>query len=102
MMIIVTRFFSVLLRGDHHLSALPAGRLDDRVTVVGFVGNPRLGFLTFHQRLGVRDVGLLAGAQEAFDRVAQGIDDNVDFAAETASGTAETRAGLPPFWPAAC
>src|SRR4029078_26285 len=75
MLIIGPRFFPVLLRGDHYLSPLPAGRLDDRIAVVGFVGDPRLGLLSFHQGLSLCDVGLLAGTQRTRDRVAQGIDD---------------------------
>src|SRR5947209_1899226 len=54
------------------------------------------------QRLGLGDVGRLARRQEELDRVAEGVDQDVDLGAESAPGTAEGLAPLPPFFPAAC
>src|SRR4051794_14415756 len=102
MLVIIARHFPVLLRRDHRLGPLPPRRLHDRVTVEGLVGDERTRLVPLHQRLGLRDVRLLAPRQDELDRVAQGVDENVDLGAESAPRAAEGLAPLPPLFPAAC
>ena len=102
MLVIVTRHLPVLLRRDHRLGPLPLRRGDDRIAVVSLVGDERIRLVPPHQRLGLRDVRRLARRQEELDRVAQGVDEDVDLRAESVPGTAQGLICLPPFFPAAC
>src|SRR6516164_409723 len=89
MLVIITSHLSVLLRRDHRLATLPPRRPDDRVTVVGLVEDVGIRLMGIDQRLGSRDVGLLAPRQEELDRVPQGIDGDVDLGREAAPRAAQ-------------
>src|SRR5215472_8797444 len=102
MLVIIARHFPVLLGRDHRLRPLPPRRLNDRIAVERLVGDERPRPVPSHQRLGPGDVRLLAPRQDELDRVAQGVDEDVDLGAEPAFGTAERLVPLPPFSPAAC
>ena len=102
MFVIITWHFPVLLRRDHRLAPLSIRRRHDRIAVVRLVEQIGPRPMLLDQRLGVRDVRLLAGRQDELDGVAQGVDQDVDFRAESAPGAAESRIALPPFLPAAC
>ena len=102
MFVIITRHLPILLRRDHRLGSPPLRRRHDRVAVVGLVGDDRPRLVVPHQRLGLRDVRLLPRRQDELDRIAEGVDDDVELRAESAPGTAEGLTSLPPFFPAAC
>jgi len=102
MLVILTWHLAILLRRDHRHGPLALRRRHDRIAVVGLVGDECIGIVPLHQRLGLGDVRPLATGQDEFDRVAQGVDDDVELGAESAPGAAEGLAGLPPFFPAAC
>ena len=102
MFVIITWHFPVLLRRDHRLTPLSLRRRHDRIAIVRLVEAIGSRLMPFYQRLGLRDVRHLTSGQDELDRIAQGVDQNVDFRAESASGTAKRRIALPPFLPAAC
>jgi hypothetical protein len=101
-LILITRHLPMLLGRDYCLGTLPLRRLHDGVAVVGLVGDERIRLMPRDQGLSLRDVRLLTGRQDEFDRVPQRIDRDVDLGAESAAGTAEGLVVLPPFFPAAC
>ena len=85
MLIVIARHLPVPLRRDHCLTALPLGRRDDRIAVLGLVKDVRLRLMSLDQGFALRDVGLLATAQDELDGIAQGIDERVNFGAQSAT-----------------
>lgn len=102
MLVIITWDLPVLLRWDHRLTPLLLRRRHHRIAVVRLVEEVCSRLMPQDQWRGLRDIRHLTGRQEELDRVAQGVDEDVDFRAESASGTAESRVALSPFLPAAC
>ena len=95
------------------LRARPVGRNDrlhagfvdmitEPVLVIGFVGQQMFARQAFHQTLGLGDVVPLPRRQDEAQRIAQGIDGDVDLAAQPAARTSDGLILSPPFAPAAC
>ena len=101
-LVVIARHLAALLRRDHCLGPLAFRRSHDRVAVIGLVGDERIGIMPPHQGLRLSDVRRLTRRQDELDRVAQGVDEDVDLRAESAPGTTEGLAALPPPFPAAC
>ena len=77
-------------------------RVDEGVGVEGLVGDQSAGIDGFDQRLGASQIVLLARAEHHLDRIAEGIDERVNFGGQSAAGSAD---GLRTvfFWaPALC
>src|SRR5512135_3717052 len=104
MLVIIARHLPVLLRRDHRLGPLALRRTHDRIAVVRLVGDERPRLVPFPPRLGLGNVGFLAPRTNELDRVAQGVDEDVDLGAESAPRTAQSRSVGYPFFsaPAAC
>src|SRR5450759_2706886 len=104
MLVIITRHLPVLLRRDHGLGIRPLRRPHDRIAIVRLVEDVRIRLMPLDQRLGLRNVGLLARCQDELDRVAQGVDEDVDLGAESAPRTAQRLIVVYPLFsaPAAC
>jgi hypothetical protein len=62
---------------------------DQGVGVIGLVGQEGSRTDPGQQRLGLAKIGGLAGGQGDADRIAQGVDDNVDLGGQSASGAAD-------------
>ncbi len=79
MFVIITWHFPVLLRRDHRLTSLSLRRRHDRIAVVRLVEKIGFRLMLLDQRLGLRDVRRLTGRQDELDRVAQGVDEDMEF-----------------------
>lgn len=62
---------------------------DQGVGVIGLVGQEGSRTDSGQQRLGLAKIGGLAGGQRDADRIAQGVDDDVDLGGQSASGAAD-------------
>ena len=67
----------------------PLQGLDQGVGVIGLVGQEGLRTDFSQQRLGLAKVGRLSGREREGDRIAQSIDDRVDFGGQSASVAAD-------------
>ena len=67
-----------------------------------FISDQSAGIDGFDQRFGTGEVMILAGAEHHLDRIAEGVDERVNFGAQSAAGSADgLRAVF--FWaPALC
>ena len=75
---------------------------DESVGVERLVGDQSAGIDGFDERLGARQIVILARAEHHLDRIAEGIDERVNFGGQSAAGSAD---GLRTvfFWaPALC
>jgi hypothetical protein len=79
---------AVGLGRDDWLDGAPFQAVDERVAVVGLVGEERCGRDLSGQRFGLRDVVGLSWGQAECQRISQSIDDDMDFRRQAASGTA--------------
>src|SRR5882757_535292 len=104
MLVILTRDFPILLRRDHRLSLLPLRRFHDRITVLRLIEDVGTCLVCLDQRFGLGDVGLLTRRQDELDRVAQGIDGDVDLGGKAPTRSAQRLILIYPFFsaPAAC
>lgn len=71
-------------RNDRHDPPLLKG-VDQGIGVIGFVGQERPGIDLIQQRLGLTDVGRLAGCERQRDGIAQRIDDGMDLGGQSAA-----------------
>ena len=102
-LIIITSDLPILLRRDHRLGPLFVRFRDDCIAVVGLVPDECSHLSALHQRLSLGDVGHFATGQDKVDRVPQGVNEDVDFGAESAQGSTKGRVGIPFFTaPAEC
>ena len=75
---------------------------DEGVGVEGLVGDQSAGIDGFDQRFGAGEIVILARAEHHLDRIAEGVDQGVNFGGQSATGSAD---GLRTvfFWaPALC
>ena len=86
---------------DHRLGAPGRDGLEDRVCVVGLVGDHRCGREAVEQRQGLWRVALLPGGQAEGERVAESISGRVQLGREAAARAAERLLALAFFAPAA-
>ena len=75
---------------------------DEGVGVEGLVGDQGAGIDAFDQRFGACEIVILARAEHDLDRIAEGVDERVNFGGQSAAGPADgLRAVF--FWaPALC
>lgn len=95
--------FSVTARRNNHLRLLRFDPLHQCIRVIALVGNYclRAGRL-LKQRWRLRDVGLFCAREGETDRVAEGVDDAMDFCAKSAARATQSLLAVF-FWaPAAC
>src|SRR4051794_12058697 len=104
MLVIITRPPPFFLRRAPRVAPLPLRRPHDRIAVVSLVEDVGPRLMPADQRPGLHDVGLLTRRQDEIDRVAQGIDGDVDLGRESAPRAAQRLISVyPPFTaPAAC
>ena len=85
-------------RGDR--SIVEGG--DEGVGVEGLVGDQSAGIDGFDQRFGAGEIVILARAEHHLDRIAEGVDQGVNFGGQSATGSAD-RLRTVFFWaPALC
>lgn len=83
--VVGTLGFAVALRRDHACLACSQQRLDDAlVGIKGFVRQQRIGLHVRQQGIGTFQVVSLAGSEKEAGRIAQRVDDGVDFSAQPA------------------
>lgn len=96
-------FRAVAAGRDDDLRTPLADRGHQLVRVIAFIGDHLFRFVLGQELFGPRDVMLLAGTQAQFQRLALSVYRQVQFAAESAAGTAERFFLGFFFWePAAC
>lgn len=103
MPIIVARCGAIGTRRNDCCGFLRADTFDQRIAVVAFVGNHRFGLgYAGDEVLRLRDVGLLGASEREGDWIAQGVDERMDFRAESAARSSQSLRAVF-FWaPAAC
>ena len=85
-------------RGDR--SIVEGG--DEGVGVEGLVGDQSAGIDGFDQRFGTREIVILARAEHHLDRIAEGVDEGVNFGGQSSTRSAD-RLRIIFFWaPALC
>ena len=82
--IIVPWLLSIAAGGDDHLYLLGCEQLSQRVRIVAFVGNYGIKIERGEQRFGLGHVMALTPGQDELEGKAQGIDEEMDLAAESA------------------
>jgi hypothetical protein len=73
---------------DRSDSSLGQG-VDKRIGVVGLVADQGIWMGGFDQRLGTSQIVGLTGREHQVDRIAEGIDERVDFGGQSAAGSAD-------------
>jgi hypothetical protein len=86
---------------DHRQGATGRDTRQDRVGVVGLVGDHRLGGKAVEQGQGLRRVALLPGGQAEGERVAEGVGGSVQLGREAAARAAKRLLAFGFFAPAA-
>ena len=86
---------------DHRQGSARRHGLQDRVGVIGLVGDHRCGRETVEQGQGLRGVALLPGGQAEGQRVAEAVGEGVQLAGEAAARAAKRLLAFAFFAPAA-
>jgi hypothetical protein len=73
---------------DDNLDSARRQAIDETISIVSFVGKQGFGLDKMQERLGLVDVVHLSARQTERQRIAQGVDDYVDFCREPAAGAA--------------
>ena len=82
--VIVPWLLSTAAGGDDHLYLLGCEQLSQRVGIVAFVGNNGIIFDRGEQRFSLGHIMVLTPGQDELEGKAQGIDEEMDLAAESA------------------
>jgi hypothetical protein len=85
----MARRFAIGLGRNHRRDVALLERFDEVVGVEGFVAKQRPWLDSFQQRLRARQVVRLAAREHHVDRVAERIDQNVDFGGQSAARAAD-------------
>ena len=93
---------SAAVHRDHNLGALSLDSLAEVICVVGFVGQDMLGGKALDQSMGLSDVVTFSACEDETNRIAQGIDRDMQLGCQTAFAPANGSIFRPPFLPAAC
>ena len=101
LLVVRDRLASVYFGWDDRLGAESEVR-PDPVDVVCLVGNDVLGHKAVDQCFGLRAVVDLAGREDEAQRIAEGIDGDVDFRGRATARAADRLSLGPPFPPAEC
>ena len=87
---------------DHRDGALFGDGIAQRFCIVAFVAKDMLCGQTFDQSFGLGNVADLARRQDKPQRIADSIDNGMDFRGQATPRTADRASFRPPFLPAAC
>ena len=87
--ITITLHLAVCLWGDHWKDCPLIERADQRIGVVSFVADDRARVGVFEQRLRAGQVMVLSWRQHQVDRIAQGVDERVDFGGQSSARFAD-------------
>jgi len=87
--------FAVALWRDYRGDFVLGESLDQRIGVVGLIGEQGAWIGAVDQRLRAGQIVRLPRRKHQFDRIAQGIDQGMDFGGQSAAGSADR---LPPFF----
>jgi hypothetical protein len=99
--VVEDRLGAVAFWRDHRLG--PEGKVGaEPINIIGLIGNDVLGDKAVDQCLGLRAVVDLAGREDKAQRVAEGVDGDMDFRGRAAARAADRLNLGPPFPPAEC
>src|SRR5665647_182702 len=87
---------------NHYFGSLSGDGIAKRFCVISVVAKDVIGRQTVNQGLGLRDVAGLTRREDKPQRVAQCIDDRMNFGRQSATRAADRTSFRPPFLPAAC
>jgi hypothetical protein len=90
-LVVGTGPLAVALRRDDHLLSCSSERIDHPfISIKGFVGDQCVGAHVWQQVVGADQIMHLAAGQMEADRIAKGIDQGVDFGAQSAARTPDS------------
>lgn len=93
---------AVALGGNDNLHSFGASQRANRIGIVAFIGDYRLGGLSGQQRRGALAVGLLPAGQQQTQRSSQGITQQMNLGGQSATGSPQSLLARPLFPVAAC
>lgn len=101
-LVVETLDFAVGFRRDDHCRTHLLNLLDDRIGVIAFIGDERIGTEAIEQRQGLLAIGGLSAGEDETQRPAFAVNRYMDLGGKTALAATECLIELPPFAPAAC
>ena len=81
--------FAIGLWGNHGGDVPPLESVDQRIGVIGLIGEQGAWIGAVDQRLRASQIVRLPWREHQFDRIAQGIDQGMDFGRQSAAGSAD-------------